>query len=64
MSQNKTKDNPTPDKNKPVFLRGLKPSTREWLQTKKDEDAPTVPRVVKRIVEDEHRREIEQKRKR
>ncbi len=64
MSQNGTKNNPTEKKNKPVFVRGIKPSTKEWLDKKVDADAPSIPRVIKRIVEEEHRREIEQKRKR
>jgi hypothetical protein len=63
MSQNGAK-NKSGNNKKPVFVRGIQPSTKEWLQSKVDPDAPSIPRVVKRIVENEHRREIEQKRKR
>ncbi len=63
MSQNGTK-NKSPENKKPVFVRGLQPSTKRWLQRKVNEDQPSIPKVVKKIVEDEHRREIEQRRKR
>ena len=63
MSQNRPKNKPAPNK-KPVFVRGILPSTKEWLQGKVDDDAPSLPKVVKRELEEAHRREIEEKRKR
>lgn len=60
MSQKSAKDK----HKKPIFVRGIRPSTKEWLQGKVDRDSPSVPKVVKKIVEDEHRREIERSRKR
>ena len=63
MSQERTKNKPKVDR-KPVFVRGIQPSTKEWLQGKVDDDSPSIPRVVKKIVEDQHRREIEEKRRR
>lgn len=62
MSQNGSKNKPVGDK-KPVFVRGIRPSTKEWLNTQIDRDAPTIPKVVKRIVEDEHRRQKEQRKR-
>ena len=63
MSQNSSKNKPDVNK-KPVFVRGIQPSTKEWLESKVDRDSPSVPKVVKKIVEEEHRREKEQKRRR
>ena len=63
MSQNRPKNKPGPDR-KPVFVRGIQPSTKEWLQSKVDDDSPSIPKVVKKILEEEHRRDKEQKPKR
>lgn len=62
MSQNGPKNKAATDK-KPIFVRGVKPSTKEWLQSKINEDAPSVPKVVKNIVEDAHRREKDQRKR-
>ena len=63
MSQNRPKNKPAVDK-KPVFVRGIKPSTKEWLQGRVDDDAPSLPKAVKRELEEAHRRALEEKRKR
>jgi len=63
MAQNDSKNQSVDKKNKPVFVRGIQPSTKRWLEDQKDEDAPTLPKVVKRIVEDVHRERTGNKRK-
>jgi hypothetical protein len=62
MSQNRPKNNPDADK-KPVFLRGLKPSTKDWLDKQINRDTPSRPAVVREIVE-RARRDEESRRKR
>jgi hypothetical protein len=63
MAQNDSKNQSVDKKNKPVFIRGIKPSTKEWLNEQINADEPSLPKVVKRIVEDEHRRQTGNKRK-
>jgi hypothetical protein len=63
MAQNDGKNQSIDKKNKPVFVRGIKPSTKEWLNQQINDDEPSLPKVVKRIVEDEHRRQTGNKRK-
>jgi len=61
MAQNAKKRHVDAKKVKPVFVRGLKPSTAKWLREQIDDDNPSLPKVVKKIVEDEHRRKTERK---
>lgn len=57
MSQSNEK-NHKDDNKKPIFLRGLKPSTKKWIDQQINEDEPTRPAVVRRIVEEEKRRQV------
>lgn len=60
MSQNNEKNHKAPQK-KPIFLRGLLPSTQEWIDRQIDKDAPSRPKVVKRILEEQQRQQTGKK---
>lgn len=56
MAQKDEKRQPKKKKYNGVLVRGIKPSTVEWLDRQKNDDEPTKPAVIRRIIEDERRR--------
>lgn len=57
MSQNDKKGQPKKKKYNGVLVRGIKPSTVDWLEKQKNEDKPTKPAVIREIIEQERRRQ-------
>jgi hypothetical protein len=57
MPRKGTKGQPKDKKYNGVLVRGLKPSTVDWLEKQKDRDKPTKPAVIREIIEQERRRQ-------
>lgn len=46
------------------FVRGIRPTTADWLRAQVSEDAPSVPAVIRDIVEEKRRKAEQINRKR
>lgn len=55
MAQNTNKQQARKKKSKGIFVRGIKPSTKDWLSQQVNPDDPSVPAVIRKIVE-KHKR--------